>query len=123
MNHLTKVRKIQQLNEQELQRGLIGKKSWHDDYKDSAWLFIAGLPYDLSEGDIICAFSQYGEVVDVKLARDSKTGKSRGFAFLLHEDQESTVLTVDNLNGIKILGRTILVQHVPAYKIPSISSC
>ena len=112
MNHLTKVRKIQQLNEQELQRGLIGKKSWHDDYKDSAWLFIAGLPYDLSEGDIICAFSQYGEVVDVKLARDSKTGKSRGFAVLCHENQSSTVLSVDNLNGTKILGRTILVDHV-----------
>ena len=52
------IKNTQKLNEQELQLGLIGKKSWHDEYKDSAWLFIGGLPYDLSEGDVICVFSQ-----------------------------------------------------------------
>lgn len=48
------------MNERELELGLIGKKSWHDQYKDSAWVFIGGLPYDLTEGDVIAVFSQYG---------------------------------------------------------------
>jgi len=118
MNPLTNIKNTQKLNEQELQLGLIGKKSWHDEYKDSAWLFIGGLPYDLSEGDVICVFSQYGEPVNFNLVRDHKTGKSKGFAFLCYEDQRSTILAVDNLNGIKILGRTVRVDHVKEYKIP-----
>ncbi|XP_056010631.1 RNA-binding motif protein, X-linked 2-like [Ostrea edulis] len=44
--------------------------------------------------------------------------KSRGFCFLYYEDQRSTVLAVDNLNGIKLLGRTIRVDHVEKYKVP-----
>ncbi len=45
---------------------------------------------------------RYGEIVDVNLVRDSKTGKSKGFAFVAYEDQRSTVLSVDNFNGTKV---------------------
>jgi RNA-binding motif X-linked protein 2 len=45
---------------------------------------------------------RYGEVVNLNLVRDKATGRSRGFCFLCYEDQRSTVLAVDNLNGIKV---------------------
>ena len=72
----------------------------------------------MNEGDLAIVFSQYGEIVDCRLARDRKTGKPRGFAFIAYEDQRSTVLAVDNMNGIELCGRTILVDHVKQYKIP-----
>ena len=56
------MKNIQRINKRELELGLSGKSSWHNQYKDSAWIFIGGLDYDLTEGDIICVFSQYGEV-------------------------------------------------------------
>jgi len=54
-------------------RNFVG--SWHDEvrvipphfkseaenvlqYKDSAYVFAGGLPYELTEGDVICIFSQ-----------------------------------------------------------------
>uniref|UniRef100_A0A8C3QHX0 RNA binding motif protein X-linked 2 n=1 Tax=Cyanoderma ruficeps TaxID=181631 RepID=A0A8C3QHX0_9PASS len=92
--------------------------SWHAEYKDSAWIFVGGLHYELTEGDVICVFSQYGEVVNINLVRDKKTGKSKGFCFLCYEDQRSTILAVDNFNGIKIKGRTIRVDHVANYRPP-----
>ncbi|PNF26126.1 hypothetical protein B7P43_G04445 [Cryptotermes secundus] len=116
MNPMTNVKNIKKLSELELKRSL--KTSWHDQYKDSAWIFIGGLPYNLTEGDVICVFSQYGEVVNLNLVRDKATGKSKGFCFLCYEDQRSTALAVDNLNGIKLLGRTIRVDHVADYKPP-----
>jgi RNA-binding motif protein, X-linked 2 len=70
------------------------------------------LPYDLSEGDIVTIFSQFGEPVHVNLVRDKETGKSRGFAFLKYEDQRSTDLAVDNLGGATVLGRLLRVDHV-----------
>lgn len=54
----------------------------------------------------------------MNLVRDKDTGKSRGFCFICYEDQRSTVLAVDNFNGIKILNRILRVDHVSNYKVP-----
>ncbi len=56
--------------------------------------------------------------MDVHLIRDKKTGKSKGFAFLAYEDQRSTALAVDNMNGADICGRTIRVDHVKKFRPP-----
>lgn len=60
MNPITNIRNQNKLNERELDLGYSGNisKSWHQQYNDSAWIYIGGLPYDLSEGDIIAVFSQ-----------------------------------------------------------------
>ncbi|KAH9977675.1 hypothetical protein BGW80DRAFT_768946 [Lactifluus volemus] len=113
------VREINKINERELELG-VGTASWHDEYKDSAYIFIGGLNYDLTEGDVITIFSQYGEVVDVNLPRDKETGKTKGFGFLMYEDQRSTILAVDNLNGATVLERTLRVDHVKNYKQPRV---
>ena len=88
---------------------------------DSAYVFVGGLAYDLSEGDVVTIMSQcvphlvltndrYGEVMDINMPRDPETGKPKGFCFLMYEDQRSTVLAVDNLTGAQVLGRTIRVS-------------
>jgi len=56
--------------------------------------------------------------MDANMPRDKETGKPRGFAFLMYEDQRSTVLAVDNLNGAQVLGKTLRVDHVKNYKQP-----
>ena len=59
----------------------------------------------MSEGDVIAVFSQYGEPNHVNLIRDEETGKSKGFCFLGYDDQRSTRLAVDNMNGFELLGK------------------
>ena len=64
MNPLTQTINQTKMNERELEMGISGtKNSWHQEYKDSAWIFLGGLPYEMTEGDVSCMFSQYGEVV------------------------------------------------------------
>jgi RNA-binding motif X-linked protein 2 len=82
--------------------------SWHADYKDSAYIYIGGLDIDLTEGDVITIFSQYGEVMDINMVKDKQTGKSKGFAFLKYEDQRSTALAVDNFSGAKVSARDVI---------------
>lgn len=119
MNPITNMRNLNKMNDRELDMGLAGtNQSWHNEYKDSAWIFVGGLPYDLTEGDTICVFSQFGEVVHINLVRDHGTGKSRGFGFICYEDQRSTILAVDNLNGMELLKRKVRVDHVHTYKLP-----
>lgn len=116
MNPLTQVKNIQKITAREAAAGISEDASWHAKYKESAYVFIGGLPYDLTEGDLLAVFAQYGEIVDVNLVRDKATGKSKGFAFLAYLDQRSTTLAVDNLNGATIIGRTVRVDHVANYK-------
>ncbi|KAJ5794901.1 Nucleotide-binding alpha-beta plait [Penicillium paradoxum] len=108
---MNSIRQVQALNKRELEHAIPPEASWHADYRDTAYIYIGGLPFDLSEGDIITIFSQYGEPVHVNLVRDKETGKSKGFAFLKYEDQRSTDLAVDNLGGATVMGRLLRVDH------------
>jgi RNA-binding motif X-linked protein 2 len=125
---MNSIRQIQELNKRELENNMCifpspfppsnkltiqssPNASWHTDYRDTAYIYIGGLPFELSEGDIITIFSQYGEPTYINLIRDKETGKSKGFAFLKYEDQRSTDLAVDNLGGAVIVGRTLKVDH------------
>lgn len=71
------IQEIRRINERELEQGVSGKASWHYEYKDSAWVFAGGFPYDLTEGDILCVMSQWGEIEDINLCREKDTGKSK----------------------------------------------
>ncbi|KAF3653687.1 RNA-binding motif protein, X-linked 2 [Capsicum annuum] len=116
MNPLTLAKRIQNINAKEASLGISDDASWHATYKDSAYEFVGGIPFDLTEGDVLAVFAQYGEVVDLNLVRDKGTGKSKGFAFVAYEDQRSTILAVDNLNSAQLSGREIRVDHVSNYK-------
>ncbi|KAF6147066.1 hypothetical protein GIB67_036785 [Kingdonia uniflora] len=154
MNPLTLVKRIQQINAKEAALGISEDASWHAKYKESAYVFVGGLPlsspkaisslfslmqemmnldrncitwnfgfhrylYDF-ELDIVASLleklTRYGEIVDINLVRDKATGKSKGFAFIAYEDQRSTNLAVDNLNGANVYSRILRVDHVTKYK-------
>ncbi|CAI4064919.1 U2 snRNP complex subunit IST3 SKDI_09G1680 [Saccharomyces kudriavzevii IFO 1802] len=104
--------KIQEINDRELQSGILSPHlSWHSEYRDNAYVYIGNLNKELTEGDILTVFSEYGVPVDVILSRDENTGESQGFAYLKYEDQRSTILAVDNLNGVKVGGRPLKIDH------------
>jgi RNA-binding motif X-linked protein 2 len=56
------VKEINRINQAELDLGIDGTESssWHAKYKDSAYIFVGNLDYELTEGDILTVFSQFG---------------------------------------------------------------
>jgi RNA-binding motif X-linked protein 2 len=105
------IRQTQLLNKRELENAIPPSASWHADYRDTAYIYIGGIPLDVSEGDVVTIFSQYGNPTHINMIRDKETGKSKGFAFLKYEDQRSCDLAVDNLGGAEVLGRMLRVDH------------
>lgn len=108
---MNSIREIQNLNKRELENDVSLEASWHNDYRDTAYVYVGGLPFTLTEGDVLTIFSQFGEPTYLNLMRDKETGKSRGFCFLKYEDQRSTDLAVDNLGGATIMGKILKVDH------------
>ena len=84
MNPLTQIKNTQKASQQEIARGVGDSASWHARFKHSAYIFTGGLSYDLTEGDLLAVFSQYGEIVDVNLVRDKDTGAALRSAPPLH---------------------------------------
>lgn len=116
---MNNVQHVLKMNERELQLGIAGTSaSWHEKYADSAWIYVGGLSQELTEGDVLCVLSQFGEIEDFNMPRDKRTGKPRGWCWCKYDDQRSTILAVDNFNGTKLLGRTLRVDHCEHYKLP-----
>lgn len=113
------INEILRINNLELEKGLTYTSgSWHSQYRNSSWVYAGNLPLNLTEGDVICILSQYGEIDDIHLVRDGDSGKSKGFAFVKYADARSAVLAVDNFTGSMVLGRTLRVDHVENYRLP-----
>lgn len=114
------VKEIERITLAELEKGIPLHASWHSEYKNSNYVFVGNLDYQLTEGDVICIFSQFGQVEDCVLIRDKETGKSKGYGFVSYKQWESTVLAVENFNGTTILGRVIRCDHTKDYKPPKV---
>jgi RNA-binding motif protein, X-linked 2 len=117
---MNNVKAIQKGNEEELKLGIAGGSgSWHARYAHSPVVYIGGIPTNVQEDEILTIFEQMGTVVHVNLVREEKSGHSRGFAFIAYDDVRSTVIAVDNFNGVKLAGSTLCVDHVDNYKPPA----
>ena len=57
------IKEINRINKREISLNVTEEASWHAKYKDSAYIYVGGLPFDLNEGDVIQAFSQYVQYI------------------------------------------------------------
>ena len=67
---MRKIKAVSRLCEQELLAGTPAEASWHQQYSHSAYIFIGNLDRSVTESEIAVAFSQWGEIVDISLAKD-----------------------------------------------------
>ncbi|KAH7510809.1 hypothetical protein FEM48_ZijujUnG0085800 [Ziziphus jujuba var. spinosa] len=73
-------------------------------------LIDTGLPQSTSEGRLKKAFSQFGEVNEVKINTDKFSGQSLGSAYVGFAREEYAHLAVKEMNGKFFDGRFILVR-------------
>ncbi|KAK6216557.1 putative RNA recognition domain-containing protein [Colletotrichum tabaci] len=57
--------------------------------KEDGKMFIGGLNWETTDQSLRDYFSQFGEVVECTVMRDSSTGRSRGFGFLTFRDPKT----------------------------------
>ncbi|EGR2797782.1 RNA-binding protein [Vibrio navarrensis] len=72
-------------------------------------LYVGNLPYKSNETDIRQLFAQHGEVYAVRLMKDKRTGKRRGFGFVVMASTDAQQ-AVDALNEKEYIQRTLKVR-------------
>lgn len=79
-------------------------------------LFIGGLPYDITEPEVLELFSQYGEVVNVNLVVDQFSGRSKGFAFIEMETRSAGHRAMETLNKMEYKNRELVCNEAKPQK-------
>ena len=74
-------------------------------------LFVAGLPYDLDDAELMEIFEKFGPVKSAKVAMDRDTGKSKGFGFVEMVEDEHGREAIEMLNDISLGKKPLVVKQ------------
>ena len=74
-------------------------------------LFVAGLPYDLDDAELMEIFEKFGAVITARVAMDKETGKSKGFGFVDMQNAEEARDAIDNLKDISLGKKPLIVKE------------
>jgi RNA recognition motif-containing protein len=77
----------------------------------NAKLYVGNLSYNSTEETLAELFSQFGEVVSMRIVIDRETGRSKGFGFVEMASAEAAQQSIAQLNGKQIDGRALTVNE------------
>ena len=81
-------------------------------------LFVAGLPYDLYDEELIEIFEKFGPITSAKVAIDKETGKSKGFAFVEMQNDQDGRDAIEHLNDISLGKKPLVVKEADERSSP-----
>ncbi|GEA52880.1 RNA-binding protein [Vibrio inusitatus NBRC 102082] len=85
---------------------------------ENTTLYVGNLSYKASEAHVKELFEEYGTVYSVRLMKDKRTGKRRGFGFVEVENDDADAM-ISSLNEHEYMQRTIKVRVANEPKHPS----
>ncbi|XP_062167789.1 small RNA-binding protein 11, chloroplastic-like [Alnus glutinosa] len=74
-------------------------------------LVVSGLSSYTTEQRLSEAFSQYGQVVEAKIAMDRVSDRSKGFGFVTFASEDEAEKAIAEMNGKALNGRVIFVDY------------
>ena len=74
-------------------------------------LFVAGLPFSMTDDELRDLFTEYGTIVSAKVITDRETGRSKGFGFVEMSTDDESNNAIQGLNGKDLNGRALAVSE------------
>jgi len=74
-------------------------------------IFVGNLNFKVEEHDLEGLFEEYGTVSSAKIITDKFSGRSRGFGFVIMEDNDEANKAISELNGSSYQDREIVVNE------------
>lgn len=74
-------------------------------------IYVGNLSTNTKEDNLRTLFSEYGNILSIKIITDHYTGLSRGFGFIEMENESEVRNAISSLNGQELDGQNIKVNE------------
>jgi RNA recognition motif-containing protein len=88
-----------------------------DSHKASSVIYLGHLPTAFEERELIIFLNQFGSVNRCRVSRSTKTGRSRGYAFVEFYDEEVARIVAETMNGYFLLEKRLVCHVLPRDKV------
>ena len=74
-------------------------------------IYVGNLSWGCTTDDLLTLFSEHGAVTRAQVVTDRETGRSRGFGFVVMDNDEEAQRAIDGLNNTPFRGRPLTVNE------------
>eukprot|EP01083_Nonionella_stella_P031034 85023_1 len=89
--------------------------AYMDNMPDIRKLFIRGVSFETTDESLREALEQFGEMSECSVARDSRSGRSKGFAFVTYDDVSGALAAIQ-AHELELDGRTLYLHSASEKK-------
>ncbi len=77
-------------------------------------IYVGNLTYDVTDDELMAAFSPHGAVDSARVIIDRFSGRSRGFGFVEMSSDTEARAAIEQMNGKDLTGRALTVNEARA---------
>ena len=89
----------------------------NDSENEPGVIYIGRIPHGFFENEMRGYFGQFGEIVNLRLSRNKRTGASKHFAFIEFASKEVAKIAAETMNNYMIFQHILKCQLVPKERL------
>ncbi|KAF5279562.1 hypothetical protein FQR65_LT03384 [Abscondita terminalis] len=81
------------------------------------WVYLGHIPHGFYEEEMTSYFEQFGKVINARVCRSRKTGKSKGYGFVEFQDEDVAKIAANTMHNYIMFKKRLDAKFIPFEKM------